>query len=96
MIQPLDDILYVFDIDDVIEIFDALNLYEFPSFGQEITFGKNYLPHDNIFKEIIKEHGNSYIVTKIRKESFVGKKTNPVLNKFQDKSKVLVLLQSSL
>ena len=75
MIQPLDDILYVFDIDDVIEIFDALNLYEFPSFGQEITFSKNYLPYDNIFKEIIKEHGNSYIVTKIRKESFVGKKT---------------------
>jgi len=74
MIQPLDDILYVFDIDDVIEIIGALNLYEFPSFGQEIIFNNNYLPYDIVFNEIIKEHGNSYIVTKIRKESYIGKR----------------------
>ena len=84
----LDNILYVLDIDDIIEVIEAVDLFVIPKRGDEIVIDINSITHDedDEIKKFIEFHGSVYIVDKLR-EDFCGRKNEDL------KKNILVFLK---
>ncbi len=76
--KALDNVLYILDIDDIIEVIEAVDLFAIPSKGDEIIIDINSITHDedNEIKKFIKTHGPVYIVEKLKEDFYAREKEN--------------------
>jgi hypothetical protein len=71
--KTLDNVLYVLDIDDVIEIIEAKDIFVIPNIGDKVIIDKDSISTNEVeIKEFIDMHGSVYTVEKVR-EDFHGK-----------------------
>lgn len=68
--KALDNVLYVLDIDNIIEVIEVVDIFIIPSKGDEIFIDTNSITfdEDDEIKKFIKTHGSIYIVDKLRED----------------------------
>ena len=68
--KKLDNVFYVIDIDDIIEIILATDIFVLPNIGDRVIIDINSIPEQEVeIRNFIHLHGSNYTVEKIRQDS---------------------------
>jgi len=68
--KKLDNVFYVIDIDYIIEIILATDIFVLPNIGDRVIIDINSIPKEEVeIRDFINLHGSNYTVEKIRQDS---------------------------